>query len=249
MPPSFAFKTLFCFVFATAVLMVSSVATHADPVVFSSAVATFNQSFTGVDFTASQMIDGIYSGTNGWAIVQGAGPGDQTLSESALLTIQSPLTAGSRTLTLTIYQNFGGQHLLGDFSLGYTTDASPTLSSADNLLSITSASSLNGVAFSYPSQGQILVTNPNSAPDTDTYTIHASVNSALPITGIFLNAINDPTDGLPTGGPGLQPTNGNFVVSEFVADTVSTATPEPGAYALLAGCASALLLGVRRRRK
>jgi Bacterial Ig-like domain len=68
---------------------------------------------------------------------------------------------------------------------------------------------------------------------TDTYTISALVDSAAPITGIFLDAIKDPA--LPGGGPGGQYGNGNFVVSEFTLDagaggstvpfTVDTVTP------------------------
>ena len=245
MSASFAFKASIGTLFAAASLMLGAISTRADPIIFSSAVATYYQGF----FAPSQMIDGILSGTNGWAIAQGTGTGDQTLSESALLTIQSPLAAGPHSLTFTIYQNYGAQHLLGDFSLGYTTDASPTLTSTDNLLSITSASSLNGVTFSYPTQGQILVTNPNSAPDTDIYTIQANINSAAAVTGIFLNAINDPTNGLPTGGPGLQPVNGNFVVSEFEASSQTVAaTPEPSACALLvASAVSGIALGWRRK--
>ena len=53
-----------------------------------------------------------------------------------------------------------------------------------------------------------------------------------PITGLFLNAINDPSNGLPTGGPGRYfgergVGEGNFVVSEFTAD-VSRPHEVPG---------------------
>ena len=65
------------------------------------------------------------------------------------------------------------------------------------------------------------------------YTITVTSNSADPITGLFLNAINDPTNGLPTGGPGRFYGNGggpvgqgNFVVSELTAE-VSASTTAP----------------------
>jgi hypothetical protein len=52
--------------------------------------------------------------------------------------------------------------------------------------------------------------------------------SADPITGLFLNAINDPTNGLPTGGPGRFYQNvgqGNFVVSELTAEVSASIAP------------------------
>ena len=109
----------------------------AGPVAFSSATATFYQTYNG-DWLPSQMIDGITAvqpgsdpPANGWAIYQNNGQSDQTYSETALLTLASPLSAGPHTWTITLYQNYGNGHLLGDFSLGYSTDATPTLSSTD----------------------------------------------------------------------------------------------------------------------
>jgi hypothetical protein len=80
-------------------------------------------------------------------------------------------------------------------------------------------------------------------------------NSLDPITGIILNAINDATNGLPSGGPGRYPGDGNpftgagnFTVSEFTADV--QATPLPAALPLFATGLGALgLLGWRRKRK
>src|SRR4029077_11122140 len=59
----------------------------------------------------------------------------------------------------------------------------------------------------------------------DTYTISALVDSAAPITGIFLDAIKNPS--LPGGGPGGQYGNGNFVVSEFTLDASASGTTAP----------------------
>ena len=55
------------------------------------------------------------------------------------------------------------------------------------------------------------------------YTITLTSASLDPITGIFLKAINDPTNGLPTGGPGRYYGDGpvgqgNFVISELTAE-------------------------------
>jgi hypothetical protein len=81
-------------------------------------------------------------------------------------------------------------------------------------LSITGATSLNGTTFSFPAPGQILAGGP--VPATEVYTITAEVNSAAPITGFFLNVIDDPNNGFPTGGPGRF-SNGNFEITEFMA--------------------------------
>jgi hypothetical protein len=54
-----------------------------------------------------------------------------------------------------------------------------------------------------------------------------------PITGVFLNAINDPNNGLPSGGPGRFEGNrggpvgkGNFNVTEFTADVSRPNNPD-----------------------
>jgi hypothetical protein len=98
------------------------------PVTFSSAVATFYE--VENNWAPSQMIDGIFTGPNGgingWSVYNYA----TGVSEGAdaLLTFASPLPAGEYKLTFTIYQNYYGNpgHILGDFSLDYTTAASPT---------------------------------------------------------------------------------------------------------------------------
>src|SRR5215470_3878593 len=107
------------------------------------------------------MIDGDFSGNNGWAIWQGEGIADPTLSETALLTLDTPLAAGHYSLTFTLYQQHGNPgHSLGDFSLGYSTDLSPNLSSTETPFVITGATSLNGTTFTFPATGQILATGP-----------------------------------------------------------------------------------------
>lgn len=78
------------------------------------------------------------------------------------------------------------------------------------------ASSLNGTTFSLLSPGELLADTSHNAVGTDTYTVSASIDSATPITGVFLDAIKN--SALPGGGPGGQYGNGNFVVSEFTLD-------------------------------
>jgi len=204
--------------------------TMSSAVKFSSAIATFYEIQN--DWAPSQMIDGIFTGPNGgingWAVYNYATGTSE--AADALLTLANPLPAGQYNLTFTIYQNYYGNpgHLLGDFALDYTTAASPTLSSPQTPVSIQSASSLNETTFSLLSPGELLANSSKNSIGTDTYTISALVDSASPITGIFLDAIKNPA--LPGGGPGGQYGNGNFVVSEFTLDagapfTVDTVTP------------------------
>jgi len=188
------------------------------PVTFSSAVATFYE--VENNWAPSQMIDGIFTGPNGgingWSVYDSAtGMAD---GADALLTIASPLPAGQYNLTFKIYQNYFGNpgHILGDFALAYTTAASPALSSAQTRVSIQNESSLNGMTFSLLSSGELLANTSQNSIGTDTYTISATIDSASPITGIFLDAIKNAS--LPGGGPGGQYGNGNFVVSEFTLD-------------------------------
>ncbi len=117
------------------------------PVNFSSAVATFYE--VQNDWAPSQMIDGIftgpppspgqdatYGGVSGWSVYDfNAGMAD---GADALLTLATPLPAGQYNLTFRIYQNYYGNpgHILGDFALDYTTDASATLSSPQTPVSI-----------------------------------------------------------------------------------------------------------------
>ena len=113
---------------------------------FSSAIATFQQTWD-LNFNSSQMIDGNFTPNNGWAIYRGDNDPnpDRTLSETALLTMTTPLGAGAYSLNFTLYQYHGNPgHSLGDFSLGYVTSASPALSDVNTPLVITGASSLNG---------------------------------------------------------------------------------------------------------
>jgi hypothetical protein len=195
------------------------------PVTFNNATATFYQTYNG-SWLPSQMIDGISAvqagsnpPANGWAIYQNNGQSDQTYSETALLTLATPVAAGPHVWTITVYQNYGGGHLLGDFSLGYSTDPTPNLSSTEIPFTVTGASSLNGTTFTSLGGGQLLAGGP--LPSTDVYTITLTETSPVPITGLFLNVINDPNNGLSTGGPGRMGL-GNFVVTELTADVSAT---------------------------
>ena len=225
-----------------AALVVATCPAQAVNLPFSSVAATYDQISPGF-FPAARMIDGVTNDNSGWAIFRNTGAADDTHSESAVFTLASPLAAGSQTLTFTIFQLYSDPfHVLGNFSLAYTTAAAPALASPQTLLTILSATStVAGTVLTSPSTGRIDVTGTVQA--TDTYTILVTLNSALPVRGFFLNAIDTNGDAVAGGGPGRQPSNGNFVVSEF---TVASTVPEPSSWALwLTGFA---LTGVAARR-
>src|SRR6516165_7710236 len=101
------------------------------------------------------------------------------------------------------------------------------LSDITRMSELTAATTLNGSTLTSLGNGQLL--DNGLLPLTDVYTITLTSDSPEPITGIFLDAIKDPTNGLPDGGPGRWYGNsgtennpsgvglGNFVVSELTA--------------------------------
>ncbi|BCT66954.1 PEPxxWA-CTERM sorting domain-containing protein [Nitrosospira sp. NRS527] len=142
-------------------------------------------------------------------------------------------------------------HYLGHFRLSYTTDdrasfANGLANGGDvsanwTVITPTSVSSSGGDVFSILGDDSMLVTKLNSNSSTHpTYTVLATINAA-DITGFRLEAMKDPS--LPFGGPGLDPTAGNFHLSEFVV----TAVPEPKTYAML--IAGFGLMGFMARRR
>jgi hypothetical protein len=214
----------------------------AQALTFSSASASFTQ----IDHSAAQMINGVLSGENGWAIFRSRGQPDETLTESALFVLESAMPAGAYDLTVTVHHNFSvQQHLLGHFAFGYVTNLAPTLASDFAALPVLTAASLNGSSFSLLPSGEVLAGGP--LPAEDVYTIGARLTSPVPVTGILLRAINDGSTGLPTGGPG-RASNGNFVISEFEVSAV--AVPEPGTWALsLVGLLAVRAAVTRRGRR
>ncbi len=223
-------------------LLLAHGAASAANLAFSSATASFEQTVAG-SWTAAKAIDGIVpavgdlAGGAGWAIFNNGVTG----SETALFTLSAPLSAGSYVLTYTLSQNYGDSHVLDTFSLGYTTAATPTLASTQAMVSITSASATNGLSLATPSMGNLDATGTLTGNLTSVYTITAQINSAAPITGLTLNAIDNPTS-----DPGLQ-ANGNFVLSEFTV--AATPVPEPSEWAMFAAGLAVIGQVVRHRRR
>ena len=216
------------------------------------ATATFSQSYSG-DYSVGKAINGTLADNLGWAISPdgSANPASQT---AVFETVTDIGFAGGSTLTFTLYQTHDFDfvfHTLGRFRLSVTTDdrsmfADGLASAGDvtanwTILDPDSFVSANGATLGKLADKSILASG--FSPYLDIYTITANT-SLTGITGIRLEALKDPS--LPFNGPGRQPINGNFVLSEF--EVSIAAVPEPSTGALvMAGCLTWFLN--RRRQK
>jgi len=99
-----------------------------------------------------------------------------------------------------------------------------------------------GATLTINADGSILAGGPS--PTTSTYTVTA-LTFLTGITGIRLEVLADAS--LPTNGPGRQPTNGNFVLSQLTLDGAA-AIPEPSSISLLFAGSALGLLFLRRRK-
>lgn len=229
---------------ASAVLIVGVACAQvamADPVALQQGTATFSQTFDG-GYPPSEVTDGIFAAGNGWAIFSQTGG---TTAQTIVWETASDLTATG--ISFDMYFNHGSQHLLGRFRFSVTTDDRSTF--ADGLASggdVTatwtvmnpvSVTATTGLTSTILGDGSVRMGG--TVPATGDYTVNF-VENLVGVTGIRLEAMEDSL--LPTSGPGLQPNNGNFVLTEMVA--TSSPVPEPATMAFLG--LGALLL--RRRR-
>ena len=237
------------FLFALCCWLAASEPGHtADAVILQQPTATFSQSQYG-DFSVARAIDGNFSDNLGWAIYPQIGPQTAVFETSTDIGF-----VGSSLMTFTLSQLLqpNGFHTLGRFRLSVTTDNralfADGLSTAGDVtanwsvLDVISATAANGATLTELADHSILASG--ASPETDVYTVTAAT-SLTGITGIRLEALTDPA--LPLGGPGRQPTTGNFVLSEF--EVSITPVPEPGTIALgvIAGLVALGFYRCRRR--
>jgi hypothetical protein len=229
--------------------------TYSATVGLQNATATFSQTFNG-DFTVGRAINGTSAENLGWSIVD-ATISDQTNLASAQTAVFETTVnigfAGGSLLTFNLYQTHGidfAKHTIGRFRLSVTTDDRSLF--ADGLhtggdvtanwtvLDPSTFLSANGATLSKLGDFSLLASG--ASPDTDIYTVTATT-LLTGITGIRLEVLEDPS--LPFNGPGRQPENGNFELSEFTV--AITAVPEPSTLAILS--AFGIFWGATRRRK
>jgi hypothetical protein len=198
-------------------------ASYAQVIQLQNATATFSQTlFGGAPWNASEMINGIESGLDGWAIAQ---PGQITSPEVAAFETVTNLDADA--MRVTIRQNGGTQHLVGRFRISVTADdralfCDGAQSGGDvtanwTVVAPCVVSLPTGMDAEILTDGSVLTTG--GTPNTGTYTVGLVLPFAG-ITGLRLEVLDDPS--LPTGGPGRQPANGNFILSEFIVTLSST---------------------------
>jgi len=209
------------------------------------ATATFSQTFSG-DYSVGRAINGTIADGLGWAIH----PQEGQNQIAAFETTADIGFAGGSILTFTLNQSHTtpGGHILGHFRLSVTTDDRSTfcdglptggdVTANWTVLAPLSLASSSGETLHVLPDNSILVSG--TLASTDIFTITAPT-TLTGITGIRLEALTDPS--LPFNGPGRQPDNGNFVLSEFSVGI--DVIPEPSSLALLA---SGILIWVGRRR-
>jgi len=220
-------------------LMASSPNTHATPIAFQNGTASFSQPCAG-GHSPDLSVDGNFSASNrGWAIAKTcATPLDDTDPHTAVWETTADFTATQ--LDFGLHQLFGSQHLIGRFRLSVTSDDRSTFADGqDNggdvianwtVLTGASVSGPGSLIFSTLGDDSILVGG--IVPAIGAYTVEYT-GSFADITGVRLEVLEDAL--LPFDGPGLQPTNGNFVLTELTLDASDVIeTPEPGTFALLA---------------
>ncbi len=224
----------------------AALAANATPVALQNATATYSQtadSLAGVGI----VINGAPNNTEGW----GVSPFEGVNQTAAFQTVQNVGFAGGSRLTFTLDQFFTlNLETLGDFRISVTTDdrstfANGLITGGDvtanwTVLNPISAVSQNGTTLTIEGDGSVLASG--ASPATDIYTIEADT-ALTGITGFRLEALANAS--LPHNGPGRQPLNGNFTLSQFGVDITPYTVPEP------ATCALALVGGglawLRRR--
>lgn len=219
----------------------------ATQVTLGGATATFCQAAGGGEgpWPISASIDGSFSPSNGWAIFPQVGQSQVAVYKAAT----DIGVAGTTGLTFNLHMLYGAGHMIGKIRLAVTTsdrgtyglgttcaDPNPSGSAVWIVLQPQFAISANGQTLTVQPDGSILASG--SLPATDVVTVRA-MTQLQGITGFRLEALTDSS--LPFNGPGRQPTNGNFVLTEILLDASGAPVPTLGACAM---ALMSLLLGI-----
>ncbi len=204
--------------------------------VLTNATATHSQA----GFGAGEASNDAVTAADGWAIAPNIS------GQTAVWKTQTDIT-GNR-LDFQLFQSFTGPafHLIGRFRLSTTTDDRSTFadgltSGGDVTANWTVLTAPAGMTFTTLEDNSVLVGG--TTPATATYDV-SYAGAYSNITGIRLEVLEDAS--LPFNGPGRQPVNGNFVLTEITLNP-STVVPAPLALPLLAAGIAAFVY-LRHRR-
>ena len=196
------------------------------------ATATFSQTY----FTSSSVtraIDGILDDNRGWAIAPDGSTNIGAQTAAFELASTTPAHPNGTRITFVLTHNFSNpaDHALGRFRLSVTTasrdqfaDGNDGLTTPGNTGSnalwtaVTPVSGCGSMPVTMSKLGDqsVLVTEHDITPVVYTVIAETPLKS---ITGVRLEALEDSS--LPHSGPGLQDTNGNFVLTEIEVYTAA----------------------------
>jgi len=192
----------------TLAAMFTAVSAIAAPIGLTSAVATYDQ---GNPYTIATTIDNNLGSSNGWGVYNG-----QTSAQTAVFTAGAPVNSDELKFQL-LFLNQHSNHMVKQFRLSATTDATPSLGGSWTELAPVSMWAHNPSALTDAGSNQVHSTG-GSGSNRQTYTVNTTSGGLSNITGFRLETF-------PIGGTLGYASNGNFVVTEVrVNDTATFAT-------------------------
>ena len=196
------------------------------PVTLQNATATFSQT-DGANLFVADAIDGVTTGTTGWAIRSDPGGSNPVDAETAVFELATTLSsAHGYAYIFELYHSYGFSLISGRFRISVTSDDKSTFADGLNtggdvtanwtVVDFDTMTATNGVSLTAQTDDSILTTTSSSS--TSVFTLSGTIRSSAGntvITGIRIELMEDSS--LPGSGPGHY-TDGNLVITEFTAD-------------------------------
>jgi hypothetical protein len=185
-------------------LLLSAGTASAAQIALSGAVTTFDQ---GSPYNIAAAINGSTTDGLGWGVF-----GGQTTAQTAVFTAAAPVTTGEIGFSLPWF--FGSNHIGQSFRISTTTDPTPSAGGAWTPIAPNLFRASGGGVLSSGGGGLLNLTTLPSTPTTSF--LVTSTGAFTGVTGFRLEMF--------TGGNGQlgASANGNFVLTEFQANTGNT---------------------------